>query len=178
MWFKFTAKLSEKVDPDFSLLKLYTPDYMNETEPYLNLKVMYGMGFVLQFKDKRRLFDPDLYFSYMIEDRWSFLGFSVMNLKEDEIKICFSFPPDLMDCSIKYKGVVFNSDYLYRMVIGEKFIGIIRTLKVLNWPKLDIHFKSKYLTSEYCGKYEGNEKCEICSPEFREGSCFPNCKLD
>lgn len=114
----------------------------------------------------------------MVENRWSFLGFSVMNLREDEIKICFTFPPNLMDCSMKYKGVIFNAEYEYRMVIGEKFVGVIRTLKVLNWPKLDIHFKSKYATGENCQKYGTIEKCSLCAPEYRDSTCFPNCALD
>lgn len=114
----------------------------------------------------------------MVENRWSFLGFSVMNLRDDEIKICFTFPPDLMDCSMKYKGVIFNADYLYKMVIGENFIGTIRTLKVLNWPKLDVHFKSRYITGDSCQKYGTNEKCDLCSPEYRDITCFPNCALD
>ena len=41
------------------------------------------------------------------------------------------------------------------MIIGEKFKGIVRTLKVLNWPKLEIHYKGVYLEEEKCTKFLG-----------------------
>ena len=36
------------------------------------------------------------------------------------------------------------------MVLGDKFKGIIRTLKVLNWPKLEMHFMGEYIEGDYC----------------------------
>ena len=64
------------------------------------------------------------------------------------------------------------------MIIGEKFKGIIRTLKVLNWPKLEMHYKGVFLEKEKCKKFEGQPQCELCSTEYRGGHCFPNCELD
>ena len=78
-----------------------------------------------------------------------------MNLKADEVKICFAFPPKIITCKMKYKGIAFNQDYPFKMIIGEKFKGIVRTLKVLNWPKLEIHYKGVYLEQEKCTKFLG-----------------------
>lgn len=102
IWFKFTEPLYVKKNPRYSLFKLYSPSYKNETEPYIKMEIQYGMGFALYFQDKRVIFDPDLNFEYDYVNRWSFLGISVMNLKDDEVKVCYAFPPNIFDCSTKY----------------------------------------------------------------------------
>ena len=100
-------------------------------------------------------FDPEIYGKNDYMNRWSFVSFSVMNLDYDEVKICFTYPPNIMSCDMKYKGIHFNQDYPFKMIVGEKFNGIIRTLKVLNWPKLEIHYKGVYLEGEECQKFPG-----------------------
>ena len=39
------------------------------------------------------------------------------------------------------------------MVLGDKFKGIIRTLRVLNWPKLEMHFKGEYIDGSDCKRF-------------------------
>jgi hypothetical protein len=77
-----------------------------------------------------------------------------------------------------YQGIRYNPDYNFKMVIGDGFKGIIRTLKVLNWPKLEMHFKGNYLPEDDCKRYANEKPCDVCSPEYRDGTCFPNCELD
>lgn len=64
------------------------------------------------------------------------------------------------------------------MVVGEGFKGIVRTLRVLNWPKLDIHYRGSYLVDDQCQRYGSDKGCGICSPKYKDGTCFPNCELD
>jgi hypothetical protein len=64
------------------------------------------------------------------------------------------------------------------MIVGEGFKGIIRTLRVLNWPKLDIHFKGEYIDGMDCKRYADGPYCDICSPKYQDGTCFPHCDLD
>ena len=64
------------------------------------------------------------------------------------------------------------------MVLGDKFKGIIRTLRVLNWPKLEMHFKGEYIEGADCLRFFAQEQCDVCSPRYKGGHCFPNCKLN
>ena len=66
------------------------------------MEIKWGMGFVLQFQEKSESFDPELNFYKDYVKRWSFIGFSVMNLKNDEVKVCYAFPPKIFDCRLKY----------------------------------------------------------------------------
>ncbi len=67
-----------------------------------------------------------------------------MNLNKNTVKMCFEFPNMISDCSIRFSGIFFDTGMDYKIMLGDGFRGIIRTLKILNWPKLDIHFKSSY----------------------------------
>lgn len=101
-----------------------------------------------------------------------------MNLNDRQVKVCFEFPTMISDCSIRFNQMFFDTSLYYKIVLGDGFRGIIRTLKILNWPKLDIHFKGSFLEGINCKALEGNELCEICSPEYAGGTCYPNCELN
>ena len=108
IWFKYTEPLDNKVNPEYYLLKLYSPSYYNEERTYISLSIQWGMGFVLQFQEKKEMFDPKLNFEKEYVNRWSFVGFSVMNLNDAETKVCFAFPPKVFDCRMKYLNMRFN----------------------------------------------------------------------
>lgn len=110
--------MDNNLNSEYSLMNLYSPEYKNGAEPYLSLEIKWGMGFVLQFKDQIETFDPDIFYKKDYVNRWSFISFSVMNLDYDEVKICFAFPPNIMSCDMKYKGIQYNQDFTFKMRVG------------------------------------------------------------
>eukprot|EP00347_Sterkiella_histriomuscorum_P006905 403350981 len=180
VWFKFTEQLNGTTKEGyFSLFQLRKPDSPNGKDPYFDVSFMDKRNTVIvQMQGKKTTFDNPLSQMGKYINRWSFMGISVMNLKSNIVKICLDFPPVISDCNTRFSSIYFDAYQAYKVTIGDRFRGIIRSIRIANWPKLDIHFKSEYKVDTDCIPYGDDPVCNVCSTEYNNGQCFPSCDLN
>ncbi|CDW74938.1 UNKNOWN [Stylonychia lemnae] len=180
IWFKFTEifPFADSVQP-YNLLDFKQIQSQSSSSDYFRISFLNkNNDLQVRMLGQQKTFKTHLSQKSQVIGRWSFIGVSIMNLRKDQVKMCLNFPPIILDCSTKFTNVYHDSSKLYKMRIGENFRGIIRTIAILNWPKLEYHFKTQYKTNLDCKAQSKQSGCELCSTEYNGGECFPNCELN
>ncbi|CDW89043.1 UNKNOWN [Stylonychia lemnae] len=71
-------------------------------------------------------------------------------------------------CEIYFKNVFHDHEQKFQIIVGDQFKGVIRSIKILKWPKMDYHFTNKLkltMTASYMMiSLVVNQQCNQCQP--------------